>query len=28
MLIFGVQLGINVLWSFLFFEIKSPYYVC
>jgi translocator protein len=26
LLIFGVQLGLNVLWSFLFFALKSPYY--
>lgn len=26
MLIFGIQLGLNVLWSFLFFGLKSPYY--
>jgi tryptophan-rich sensory protein len=25
-LIFGVQLGLNVLWSFLFFGLKSSYY--
>lgn len=24
--IFCIQLGLNVLWSFLFFGIKSPYY--
>jgi len=24
MLIFGIQLGLNVLWSFLFFGLKSP----
>jgi tryptophan-rich sensory protein len=26
LLIFGIQLGLNVLWSFLFFGLKSPYY--
>ena len=26
MLIFGIQLALNVLWSFLFFGLKSPYY--
>lgn len=26
LLIFGIQLGLNVLWSFLFFRLKSPYY--
>lgn len=25
-LIFGIQLGLNSLWSFLFFGLKSPYY--
>jgi Tryptophan-rich sensory protein (mitochondrial benzodiazepine receptor homolog) len=24
--IFGIQLGLNVLWSFLFFGLRSPYY--
>ena len=24
--IFGVQLGLNVLWSFLFFGLQSPFY--
>jgi tryptophan-rich sensory protein len=24
--IFGIQLGLNSLWSFLFFGLKSPYY--
>jgi tryptophan-rich sensory protein len=24
--IFGIQLGLNILWSFLFFGLKSPYY--
>jgi tryptophan-rich sensory protein len=23
---FGIQLGLNVLWSFIFFGLKSPYY--
>jgi len=26
LLIFGMQLGLNFLWSFLFFGLKSPYY--
>ena len=26
LLIFGIQLGLNSLWSFLFFGLKSPYY--
>ena len=26
MLIFGIQLSLNVIWSFLFFGLKSPYY--
>ena len=26
LLIFGLQLGINILWSVLFFGLKSPYY--
>jgi len=26
LLIFGIQLSLNVLWSFLFFELRSPYY--
>ena len=26
LLIFGIQLGLNALWSFLFFGLKSPYY--
>ena len=26
MLIFGIQLGLNAFWSFLFFGLKSPYY--
>jgi tryptophan-rich sensory protein len=26
MLIFGIQLVLNALWSSLFFELKSPYY--
>lgn len=26
MLIFGIQLGLNAIWSFLFFGLKSPYY--
>ncbi|RXA17065.1 tryptophan-rich sensory protein [Methanosarcina sp. MSH10X1] len=26
LLIFGVQLGLNTLWSFLFFGLKSPFY--
>lgn len=26
MLIFGIQLALNALWSFLFFWLKSPYY--
>lgn len=26
LVIFGIQLGLNVLWSFLFFGLKSPYY--
>lgn len=26
MFIFGVQLGLNTLWSILFFGLKSPYY--
>jgi translocator protein len=25
-LIFGIQLGLNSLWSVLFFGLKSPYY--
>jgi tryptophan-rich sensory protein len=24
--IFGIQLGLNTLWSILFFGLKSPYY--
>lgn len=24
--VFGIQLGLNVLWSFIFFGLKSPYY--
>jgi len=26
LLVFGIQLGLNALWSFLFFGLKSPYY--
>lgn len=26
MFIFGIQLGLNTLWSILFFGLKSPYY--
>lgn len=26
MFIFGIQLGLNALWSILFFGLKSPYY--
>ncbi len=26
LLIFGIQLGLNTLWSFLFFGLRSPYY--
>jgi len=26
LLLFGIQLGLNALWSFLFFGLKSPYY--
>jgi translocator protein len=26
MFIFGVQLGLNALWSFIFFGLRSPYY--
>jgi tryptophan-rich sensory protein len=26
LLIFGIQLGLNILWSYLFFGLRSPYY--
>jgi translocator protein len=26
LLLFGLQLGLNTLWSFLFFGLRSPYY--
>jgi len=26
LLIFGIQLGLNIIWSYLFFGIRSPYY--
>jgi tryptophan-rich sensory protein len=26
LLIFGIQLGFNLLWSFFFFSLRSPYY--
>jgi tryptophan-rich sensory protein len=26
LLIFGIQLGLNIIWSYLFFGLRSPYY--